>query len=140
MDKYKIVKNKQIFIRKVLNKSVCEKYKGKTQIANSIKLKNGFLLKRKSLNNSLKNKIFNIASEGASKNGKRTANRKRSEININADKDRNFRSSNKIHTSNEYACEFITQNVTISDCFSFCKLSTDNIILSVNSCISSLQS
>ena len=69
--------------------------------------------------------------QGASKNGVIKVTKKRSEINIRADRDRNLRSSNTNHTFNFYAKEFITQNVTISDCFSFWRLSTERIILSV---------
>ena len=71
--------------------------------------------------------------EGVSKNGAITANKKRSDNNIKADRDRNFKSSNTNHTCHIYVFEFIIQNVTISDCFSFCKFSTATVILSVNS-------
>ena len=61
------------------------------------------------------------------------ANKKRIDTNIDADIARNFRSSNTNHTCNKYAYEFISQNVTISDCFSFCNSSTETVILLVNS-------
>ena len=76
--------------------------------------------------------MFNIHIAGLSKKGAISANKKRSEINTIADKDRNFRSSNTNHTNNEYAYDSKSQNVTISDCFSFCKLSIESDILSVN--------
>ena len=88
-------------------------------------------MKSKSLNSSLTNSIFNIHIAGLSKKGAISANKKRSEINTKADKDRNFRSSNTNHTNYGYAYDTISQNVTISDCFSFCKLSIVSDILSV---------
>ena len=69
--------------------------------------------------------------EGASIYGLITANKKRSDTNIKADNERNFKSSNTNHTCYIYNYELIIQNVTISDCFSFCKLSTERVILSV---------
>ena len=39
LDKYKNKKNKQTFKKKVTNKKFCEKYRGKIQKANRIKLK-----------------------------------------------------------------------------------------------------
>ena len=76
---------------------------------------------------------FKIYKEGVIKNGVITANKKRSSNNTKAERVRNFRSSNTNHTYNIYAHEFIFQNVTISDCFSFCNSSTETVILSVNS-------
>ena len=78
------------------------------------------------------NSIFNIQIEVTSKKGAINAKNKRNEINIKADKDRNFRSSNTNHTNNGYAYDTTSQNVTISVCFSFCKLSIESVILSVN--------
>ena len=129
-----IKKNKQPFKKKVINKKSCEKYRGKIQTAIRIKLKIfDFLLKLKSLNSSRRNNTFKTYKEGVSKNGAITANKKRISNNIKADRVRNFRSSNTNHTCNIYAYEFIFQNVTISDCFSFCNSSTETVILSVNS-------
>jgi hypothetical protein len=55
-------------------------------------------LKLKSLNSSLKNKIFKTYKEGVIKNGAINANKDSTDNNIKADKDRNFRSSNTNHT------------------------------------------
>ena len=77
--------------------------------------------------------MFKTYKEGTNKNGEITATKRRNDNSIKADKDRNLRSSNTNHTCNVFAYKFIIQNVTISDCFSFCKLSTERVILSVNS-------
>ena len=55
-------------------------------------------MKLKSLNSSLKNKIFKTYKEGVIKNGAINANKNSTDNNIKADKDRNFRSSNTNHT------------------------------------------
>ena len=57
-------------------------------------------MKLKSLNISLKNKIFKMYKEGVIKNGAINANKNSTDNNIKADKDRNFRSSNTNHTAN----------------------------------------
>ena len=67
------------------------------------------------------------------------ANKKRIDTNIDADIARNFRSSNTNYTYYTENSLAIYQNFTISDCFSFCKLSIESVILSVRACISSLQ-
>ena len=128
-DKYKIRKNKQKLKKNVRAKSVCEKYKGKVlKPIKIILLKEEYLLKSKSLNSSLINSMFNIHIAGLSKKGAISANKKRSDISTKADRDRNFRSSNTNHTNIDYAYDSNSQNVTISDCFSFCKLSIESVI------------
>ena len=133
-------KYKNMFNNKVIERSVCAKYAGKALIpTRNIWEKNDSFLKLKSLNVSTINKILKRNNKGVSKNGVIIVSKKRSNINIRADKDRNLRSSNTKNTYHFYSQDLITQNETISVCFSFCKLSTEIIILSVNSCISSLQ-
>ena len=56
-------------------------------------------LNLKSLNSSLTNKILKTHKEGMSRNGAIPAKKKRSNNSINADKDRNLRSSNTNRTS-----------------------------------------
>ena len=104
LDKYKMTKNKQMFNKNVADKSVCEKYKGTTQTIVRIMLeKKGSFLNLKSLNISFKNKIFKTYKAGANKNGEITANKRRNDNSIKADKDRNLRSSNTNHTCNVFA-------------------------------------
>ena len=70
-----------------------------TAIKNKLK-KSCFFLKLKSSNSSLKNKVFKTYKAGVIKNGAITANKKSTDNNIKADRDRNFRSSNTNHTAN----------------------------------------
>ena len=101
LEKYKIKKNKQRLKINVRDKLFCAKKRGKIQTVIKKKLKKSCpLLKLKSLNSSLKNKIFKTYNEGVIKNGAITANKKSTDKSIKADRDRNFRSSNTNHTAN----------------------------------------
>ena len=92
-------KDKNMFNIKVIERSVCAKYEGRTLITTSIILKkNGSFLKLKSLKVSIINKILKRNKKGGSKNGVIIVSKKRSNINIRADQDRNLRSSNTKNT------------------------------------------